>query len=173
MDYVFTQDWAGHFRESAEKLFRPMAGQQLNYLEIGTYEGRSACWMLDNILTNQYSRAICVDIKFQQNAIENLKKHAAKVRLHEGDSKELVPQLYPGYDIIYIDGDHSAIGCLFDSVAAWRLCKAGGIILWDDCIPKDKSNRVPKAIEAFFSCLRKGQYRILLEGEQFAIQKRE
>lgn len=172
MNQVFTRDWAGPFRANAEKLFVPLADRPLSYLEIGTYEGRSACWMLDNVLKHHMSTCVCVDIKIQDNGWHNLRPYVDRVTIYEGDSKIIVPRLNVQFDIIYIDGDHSAKGALFDTVAAWRLCKEGGIILWDDYELHDKSNRVAKAVQAFLSCLRQREYRILLDGDQFAVKKR-
>jgi predicted O-methyltransferase YrrM len=172
MEQVYTHDWASAFRANAEKFFLPLAHLPLAYLEIGVYEGRSMCWMLDNVLKHFGSLAIGVDCKVQSNGWGNLAPYGGRVTIYEGDSKVIVPRLNTQFDIVYIDGDHSAKGCLFDTVAAWRICKEGGIVLWDDYVSRDKSNRVAKAVQAFLSCLRKREYHILEDGEQFAVQKR-
>ena len=36
------------------------------------------------------------------------------------------------FDLIYIDGSHSAKDVLLDSLLAWRLLRPGGAMVWDD-----------------------------------------
>lgn len=177
-EYVFTSDWAEAFRENATNLFLPRAGEQLTYLEIGVWEGRSVCWMLDNVLTNPASYAECVDWKIQDVVWDNLKKHTylscgwPKVQLLQGNSRHIVPRLEGDFDMIYIDGDHSARGVLCDSVNCWRLCKKGGIILWDDYAKFTKDNKVKRGVEAFLHCIPKKHYKVMADNYQFAIMKK-
>lgn len=173
MSYDFTTDWTSPFRETAERLFLPLKGKELSYLEIGSFEGRSVCWMLDNVLTHPSCRIVCVDWLFQSRFHSNIEQHNRKnIEIYSGNSKIVLPNLKGQFDIIYIDGDHSAEGCLFDTVACWRLVQGGGIILWDDYLSKDKGNRVKKAVDAFLTCIPQRKYRILSQGQQFAIRKR-
>lgn len=122
----------------------PLFGQDvpLSYLEIGTFEGGSACWMLDNVLTHPDSRCCCVDSwqdygrhkgsVIEQRARQNLSRHGDKVSIHKGDSKAVLQGWRKRHDIIYIDGDHSCAGCLADSNLCWPLLKVGGVLIWDD-----------------------------------------
>lgn len=168
----FTTDWAGPFRENAERLFDGLAPLPLSYLEIGVYEGRSACWMLDNVLTHPLSLYVGVDVRVQDRGWVNLAPYGDKAVVYEGDSKVVVPRLNLCFDIVYIDGNHMAKDTLFDSVAAWQVLVKGGVLLWDDYVSRDKSNGVAKAVKAFLSCLRKREYEVLLENEQFSVRKR-
>ena len=36
------------------------------------------------------------------------------------------------FDLVYIDGSHSAKDVLLDSLLAWRLLRPGGAMIWDD-----------------------------------------
>ena len=51
-NYKFTTDWFTNRIPLWEKILAPLKGKQgIHYLEIGVFEGRSAIWMLENILT--------------------------------------------------------------------------------------------------------------------------
>ncbi len=169
-EYKFNYDWAFEFRKNAELLFSSYKNIATSYLEIGIYEGRSACWMLDNILLHHDSFLTGVDIKVRDQGWENLSRHV-KYEIIEGDSKIILPRLSGQYDIIYIDGDHSAKGTLCDSVNSWLLCKKDGIILWDDKMQNHPTNGVPIAISSFLNCLAKEDYKVLIDGYQFAVKK--
>lgn len=59
--FKFSVDWflgvVGKWRE----ILLPLKDKQLNVLEIGSFEGMSSAWLLDNILTNEKSKITCVD----------------------------------------------------------------------------------------------------------------
>lgn len=59
MGYEFTQDWFSMRHPHWPKYADPKP--ELNVLEIGSYEGRSAVWMLENLLTHHDSTITCVD----------------------------------------------------------------------------------------------------------------
>lgn len=42
-------------------LYHDMAGRPVNFLELGSYEGRSTVWMLESLLTHPQSHITCVD----------------------------------------------------------------------------------------------------------------
>lgn len=169
-DYEFTTDWAQSFIRNATEHLMCFKGTPISYLEIGVFEGRSACWMLDNILTHSDARYTGVDITIQDRACRNLQKHKDKITLIDGDSKTVIPRLSEKFDIIYIDGDHSAKGAMFDSVAAWQCSKS--IIIWDDFKNNSSGNRVLKAVMSFLTCIPRREYKILFCNEQFGIIKR-
>ncbi|MCM8819827.1 MAG: class I SAM-dependent methyltransferase, partial [Candidatus Omnitrophica bacterium] len=110
----------------------------IHYLEIGVFEGRSFFWMLENILTHPTSTATGIDIfssEYKKNFYENLKNSslAKKVKIIEGFAEvELRKLNLKFYDIIYIDGGHTAPSVLMDSMLCWPLLKNGGILIFDD-----------------------------------------
>lgn len=171
--YDFTSDWADQFRMNAERLFKRFVDQPVSYLEIGTFEGRSLCWMLDNILTHPECKVVSVDFKYQERAWTNTERHRAErgnnLRMIEGDSKIVVPTLSQKFDIVYIDGDHSAKGCLFDSVMCWE--KATGIVLWDDYRQFYGGCKVWDAVKNFLACIPIGEYKVVCDNYQYAIEK--
>lgn len=140
----FTIDFTGPFRENAEKILRPLAGQRLQYLEIGVLEGRSAVWMHENILTNRHARYTGIDAyvmgKAKRSACinrakKNLGPYKLKSRFLVGRSEQLLPQLLKEgarFDVIYIDGDHTGVGVATDLAYSIRLLKQGGTLAIDD-----------------------------------------
>ncbi|MFN7038769.1 MAG: class I SAM-dependent methyltransferase [Alphaproteobacteria bacterium] len=73
---------------------------------------------------------------------DNLKDYIAegRVNAHRGKSADillkLIQEVKEGkrekYDLIYIDGSHSAKDVLVDAVLAWELLKNDGLMLFDD-----------------------------------------
>lgn len=51
-----------------------------------------------------------------------------------GDSKELVPHLSAQFDMILVDGDHSAEGASTDIKNVWPLLRSGGLLVVDDIV---------------------------------------
>lgn len=119
--------WLGHLR-----------GVEAQGLEIGSCEGRSAIWFLENILTHEWSRLTCVDPYAAPTFVPNLEavglRH--KVRFDwrtSSDFWQTADELAGGpFDFIYLDGDHSAKQVLEDAVCAWWLVKPGGVLIFDD-----------------------------------------
>ena len=56
-------------------------------------------------------------------------KGSSRHRLSELNTR---PELVGYFDLIYIDGDHSAKGVLADATMAWPLLRIGGIMIFDD-----------------------------------------
>lgn len=106
-------------------------------LEIGSCEGRSSCFFVQNILAHKKSTLTCVDPwvmpgteeRFQHNidALDCRKK--MKIIKSFSDDAQLNETLW---DFVYVDGWHSARATLFDSVRSWVSLKKGGIMIFDD-----------------------------------------
>jgi hypothetical protein len=130
-------------------------------LEIGSFEGRSTCFLID-YLSNKFPIEMhCVDTwaggagkkdlgidyskmsehetRFRnnieiciRNAPNNVDFHA-----HKGFSDDVLSKLlaadYANYfDFIYIDGSHQAPDVLIDAVLSFKLAKVGGVLVFDD-----------------------------------------
>lgn len=169
--------WLGHLRDT------PAKG-----LEIGTFRGESAEWMLDNIFTHPESEYRCVD-PFEGSAEHRL--HKIDVSTTEADARarlerfgwrvvivkkpsgEVLPQIRTRVDFIYVDGDHSAKGALQDGVMGFAILKVGGVIVFDDYEWAAMPNAIdcPKiGINAFLAAYAK-QIRVLFKGYQVAVKK--
>lgn len=82
-----------------------------------------------------------VEARFDHNvklARDNKKGANTTVHKMKGPSRHILgglntlPQLIEYFDLIYIDGDHSAKGVLADATMAWPLLRIGGLMIFDD-----------------------------------------
>jgi len=192
----FTTDWMSRFTGTWREVLAPLIGRQHTALEVGCFEGRSACWFLDNVLTHPQSRLICVDpfeipacdrgdpaliemyAGLEERFVRNIDAlgHTHKVLLRKGESSRVLPTLERGsLSFAYVDGSHLAWDVLTDAVLCWPLVRSGGILLFDD-YPYDRTpaNGPPLkpavGIDAFLSTF-EGQYTVLVKGWQVIIQK--
>lgn len=134
---------------------QPFVGQpHLNVLEIGSWEGRSTCWLLEHVLTHEAAKITCVDtfagsfehtnvFQFDSNYLQSIQERfdfnvgqtgmSDKVQKIVGMSNEVVRSLpFNAYDFAYIDGSHIASDVLQDTILVWPLVKVGGYIIFDD-----------------------------------------
>ena len=137
--YEFTYDWFTSAVPVWTRVLAPYAGQpDIHYLEVGVFEGRSAIWMLNNILTHQTSTITGIDLfpgDLKERYLANLQLSGAaeKAITISGRSQVELRNLRPdSYDIIYIDGGHTADMVLADAVLCWDLLKVGGLLIFDD-----------------------------------------
>lgn len=172
----FTVDWFSvHIPTWKEKVLPRMAGIVPNYLEIGSHEGRSMTWMLENV-PGLVATAIdpIPDNEVWKRFIENV---GGQVRTFRSHSTHVLPRLasaeHNSFAVIYVDGSHYAHDALFDIVLSWRLLRSGGVMICDDYgwLLGDDPIKSPKAaIDAFMTCYRT-QYKVLHLGYQFMVEK--
>ena len=181
----FSQDWFTHNIPNFE-LCTKTAPDNKMYLEIGCFEGRSSCWLLQNALADD-GDLVCVDPYapeshlwklFNTNPLANFKeniKEAAK----EGQHVNLIQKpSYAGlaelicdeelFDFIYVDGDHRQHMALSDGCMAWGLLKQGGTMLFDDYLYPEKLTK--DGIDAFLKGY-EGLYEIIVNNYQLGIKK--
>lgn len=134
-NYEFTADWFSGNIPLWTRLLAPLKDRPTRYLEVGVYEGRSLLFVLDNILQHPKSEAVAVDIVIAERYLRNLARSGAcgKVRNYQARSGALLRHLPPrSFDVIYIDGSHTAADVLVDAVLAFDLLKNGGLLIFDD-----------------------------------------
>jgi len=147
--YVFSKDWFSNniprWEQHLKKLIKKGKDTPLTALEIGSFEGRSAVWTLENILSHPDSKIICVD---NYNSVPTRKRHfvkqrflqntayfGEKVSLVEQDSREALKSpelLQQQFDFIYIDASRHSKNVLEDAILSLPLLKVGGYIVFDD-----------------------------------------
>lgn len=176
----FSEDWFSHRIPQWEEFIQPvLKGKPARWLELGSYEGRSALWTLENILTNSEARLICVDIwtnpevsaRFDANIMGS--PHAAKVTKIRSRCFEALRQVTGPFDCVYVDADHQAKAALQDAAMVWPLITKGGFLIWDDYLWKqpDPTKLPPKpGIDAFLE-LWKGEFTVVHHGYQVIIRK--
>lgn len=128
--------------EGREKVFAEqlltLRDRPVRCLEIGSFEGASAVWMLNHVLNHPESRLHSVDL--QGDARMELMKDnleqtglADRVIIHRLDSKLLRKHFEDeSFDFVYVDAAHDAPSVLFDVMSAYMLCKPGGLVGCDD-----------------------------------------
>lgn len=162
MSYTFSDDWFSCHIHCWNHFLGPLQGRPgLTYLEIGLFEGRSAIWMLENILTHPTSRLIGID-SFSSGTKDRFEANlrfcqgATKAHILSGESRqELMKLEEQSCDVIYVDGSHSANDVLVDAVLSWPLLKSDGLLIFDDYewkIDQLPSELCPKvSIDAFIT----------------------
>jgi Methyltransferase domain len=134
--YTFTVDtftpripsWTRHLSE-----FNGKPG--ISYLEIGTFEGRSALWMLENIFTHPTSKLTVIDAFMENNYnrfISNVKLSGEESRFNilKGFSTQKIREVpFNSIDVAYIDGSGRGLIMMSDIVNTWSLVKVGGVII--------------------------------------------
>jgi len=137
----YSVNWFDHNIPHWQAWLSPLAGKPgLRALEIGSFEGRSTCWLCENILTATDCRIDCLDLfeidpvfgNYHQRFQRNTAAWKDRIREFHGSSYESLKKLGGPYDIVYVDGWHSAFGAMADGVMAWPMLNVGGVIIFDD-----------------------------------------
>lgn len=146
------------------------ANKAINMLEIGSFQGQSATWWIDNILTHENSTLTCIDPFFKRKLVpdydifcDNIAKtnQKHKVTIMQGLSGNILPTLLNNemkFDIIYVDGSHEYMEVYEDCVFSWELLKEGGLLILDDyrMSPRFADDKIgcKPAIDDFIELLR-------------------
>jgi len=179
--YSFTSDYISKNLDNWTRLLEEYRGRPgIQMLEIGSYEGRSAVWFLENILTHPTAGIVCIDfftrLSLSMRFDHNIRHSgaAAKVTKIKGHSDAiLITQPLDHFDIIYVDGSHDAAPVLMDAMLCWYRLKPGGVLIFDDYLwdkEEAASNRPQMAIDLFLTAFA-GSYDLLLKDYQVAIRK--
>jgi predicted O-methyltransferase YrrM len=155
-------------------------------LEIGSFEGMSACYFSDVLLDHPESTLDCVDpwdlsdtTTYLQKSTEdifneNIQKSAqvTKIVTHKMYSNFFFDNVNQQreYDLIYIDGSHVYEHVYNDIVMCDRVLKPGGIMWIDDFAAE--SVGVNKAARELFNGDLKDKYEIIHQGWQLGLRKR-
>lgn len=204
----FQHDWFQSNIPNWKVWLADMAGRPgLRALEIGSFEGRSTLWLCENVLTAADARIDCLDLfqphseygDFHARFRLNTAPYSQKIVEHAGMSFDSLRKIEGQFDLVYVDGYHSAFATLSDGAMSWPLLKVGGIMIFDDYqwLPPEVSERKPASllerlqgtralrkrliaqfttetpklgIDALLATLA-GQYELLGRGYQVAIRK--
>lgn len=135
----FTQDWTGPFRANAHRHLWSLRGQPIRYVEVGIYEGRSGCWMLDNILTHPGSQYVGIDTWDERTSGREVVARANLDHPRHGRriikaTSDVAAEMLKGdpIDVLYIDGGHTEDDVKRDFQSLYPLLNVGGIVAFDD-----------------------------------------
>jgi predicted O-methyltransferase YrrM len=178
----FTADWFSHNIPNFEKCMTTIGDQRKNFLEIGSYEGRSTCWLLQNGLDKNgtiscidpYKNMPDVEDRFWENIKEVIGPEQGVGCFKETSYQalsEIIKLKEPyshTFDFIYVDGDHDPATTLADACMAWGLLRQGGVMLFDDYQYPHEPTKV--GIDAFLAGF-EGKYDIIINNYQLGIKK--
>ena len=177
--YRFTMDfnYSGGAKQNIGHIINKF-GVPNTIVEIGVFEGGTTFWLSDELSKyNTNLKIYAVDphigsndmsedpVEIQQNFVHNLSVNANKnvEYIRKASEDGLIDLINMGIrpELIYVDGDHKAAEVLTDLVLSYKMLVPGGVILCDDCIDwqyTDKNGTTaaqmsPRmAIEMFLAC---------------------
>ena len=186
----FTQDWFSHNISGIQGLYKNRE-KPMNILEIGCFEGRATCWFLQNLLP-EHGEIVCIDTfmgglehekmdfsgtreAFTNNTNE-AKRPSQNVELLDCESYVGLSNLISEkrkFDLIYVDGSHTASDVLSDACMSYHLCDKGGIILFDDYLWQPEAHPLitPKMAIDQFALMFHGRVALRMIGIQMAYEK--
>jgi predicted O-methyltransferase YrrM len=149
--YVFTHDYfAGHIPVWQRWFNYTIQQRPIRILEVGSWQGGSTLWLLDQVLAERGGSITCVDtwegssehgflgtmgLQLEELFDANIARsgHVEQVEKRKGLSQDVLPQLAGRlFDFIYIDGAHEADLVLQDALNAHPLLAPGGFLVFDD-----------------------------------------
>ncbi len=152
--YEFTVDWFSANIPVWDELLDQL--KPLKILEIGSFEGRSACHLIEKCSGYGPLELVCVDTwqggmehdkslmgeverRFDSNIAIARARAATSVEVRKVKAVSAVGLAGiihvegPGrYDLVYIDGSHQAPDVLTDAVMSFQLLRVGGLMFFDD-----------------------------------------
>jgi len=167
----------------------------LRFLQLGAYTGDASIWILENILTGQYSKLTDVDTwqgsdeeahkemdfdEVYNIYLKKISKYYKQVRVERCTTFDFLLAQYgcdrplgEYFEFIYIDADHTTVGVLLDAELSWPLLKSGGIMAFDDY---EWGSHLPLHLRAkpgidLFLLRHEGQYDTLVKNNQYWIRK--
>jgi len=193
-EYQFTKDWFNWAPDVWKQLI-PHLPERKSFLEIGSFEGMSAVWIVENMMEDG-GDIVCIDtweggaehvnnemdgaeLRFDKNIFTVKEKFPNRSVIKEKSTSIkalglLAHEQHYKFDFIYIDGSHLAKDVLTDACMAWPLLKHNGFMVFDDYAWKPPGftllNRPKFAIDVF-TCLFENELVIAFTGYQLIVRK--
>jgi SAM-dependent methyltransferase len=187
----FANDWFSGKYTAWEPIIDELEGRTSELLEIGSFEGLSACYLLWRLPD---AHLTCIDT-FEGSA-ENAAYGVSVAGLEErfdrnvalfdarrvdklvGQSGRILPELVADgrrFDLVYVDGSHHALDVLVDASLSWRVLVPGGVMIFDDYgwakLGTDPLLRPGAAIDAFLGIAER-HCEVLFRERQVAVRRR-
>jgi len=170
----------------------PLAGQQIDCLQIGAYTGDATQWLFDNVLTHPESTLTDVDPwtgsdepvhkTLDWTSVEEtyLNRHKEKIesgrlKVFKGTSDEFFSSEdgKRGFHFIYIDGNHEAAQVLKDGLNSIYRTGIGSIVAFDDylwTLGKGLWADPKPAVDAIYYC-HSNKFEIIDKGTQVWLKR--
>ena len=177
--YSFTQDWFSNHIPTWDGIVARIKPRRV--MEIGCYEGLSTTYLIGRCAAYGPLQIHCVDTwagaidlpaelmagvedRFDANVALAVEQAGARISLRKIKQRSTVAlagMIAAGqapFDLIYVDGSHTAADVLADAVFAFQLLRVGGVMIFDDylwsmepALSVDPLNLPKPAIDAFAS----------------------
>jgi predicted O-methyltransferase YrrM len=119
-----------------------------NVLEIGSYCGRSTVCLAQKALAVYAvdtfdGRGTAMEGNTYPLFVKNLRRYGVEARVHPlvGTSAEILPNLPPTFDAVFVDGSHDYESVKRDAELARAVLRPGGLLAFHDCSDKDPEVR--------------------------------
>lgn len=197
MELTPGQDWFDGQRPVWEQIVLPrFAGRTIRAIELGSWEGASACWILANLCggASAANHLICIDhfdlgrtsegLIRRRRMQSNLRETGLEDRVEVVESftipalfelmRRLERQRSRGFDFAYIDASHRSDDTMLDAELVWRCLEEGAVLIFDDYEwpeqPLDSALHPSRGIDAFLS-VHAGEFVPIHRGYQIIIEK--
>jgi Methyltransferase domain len=187
----FSEDWFTVYIPIWDRILGELQGRRARVLEVGSFEGLSACFILWRLPDAQLT---CIDTfagipvyqaygiggpELEERFDHNVALvEASRVRKCVGRSHQVLSDLLAAeefFDLIYIDASHRALDVLADAALCWQLLAVNGLVIFDDygVVPAgvEPLEHPTAAIDAFRSLLG-DQFEVVNDERQLIVRKR-
>lgn len=180
-EYKFLDDWVTYRTNIWKQILLKLKNKN-QFLEIGSHQGRSAIWFIENGLDKD-GEITCIDSWVWDIEHEKTFDFNVNLCLKNNPNKKIIKLKGSSYfhlaslitqkkefNLIYIDGSHKAKDVIVDACLCWNLLQLNGILIFDDYLLQTKDIYAKPAIDLFVDMFREN-IKYLYIGDQLIIQK--
>lgn len=152
--FRFTEDWFSPHIPLWDSVIERLKPKRI--LEIGSFEGRSTCYMIRKAVDYGHVDIACIDTweggvehaGLDFDVVEKNFDHNVQLLLKAGllnnvnvyklkgksyvELARLITEDFGLFDLVYIDGSHMASDVLLDATMAFKLLRVDGVLIFDD-----------------------------------------
>ena len=191
--YVLTHDYfSPNIANWSQWFGQLITAAPIACLEIGSWQGGSSTWLLDNVIAPRGGSLTCIDtfegssehLGFLHTLHAGLEElfdaniartgHGHLCRKLVGYSQDVLRQMRSGdFDFIFVDGAHEAKFVIQDAIYCWSMLRPGGFLLFDDYgfkFPGREDQNTAKAVDFFINSF-SDEIKVIHQGWQVLIRK--
>jgi predicted O-methyltransferase YrrM len=151
---TFTTDWFTHNIDHWQAAVKPPTRPIRQALELGVFEGRSVCWMLDHLDVEHITAVDWWDHEWLEHrghhnteAIfdANIAPYGERVTKVKASTFDFLKANTDTFDLIYIDGGHQGKTVITDAVLAHHALRPNGLLIFDDYGQDKDPKRIDRA----------------------------
>lgn len=192
--YVLTHDYfSPNIANWSQWFAQLITASPIACLEIGSWQGGSSTWLLDNVIAPRGGSLTCIDtfegssehLGFLHTLHAGLEDifdaniartgHGHLCRKLVGYSQHVLRQMQSeDFDFIFIDGAHEAKFVIQDAIYCWPMLRPGGFLLFDDYgfkFPGQEIQNTAQAIDFFVNTF-SDEIEVLHQGWQVLVRKK-